>query len=62
MKWESVVNRVAKCELGEKMLVCGRATGWWDKQIKNRIYKTRSIIIYRLLIVGKICGMSTVDY
>ena len=25
MEWESVVNRVAKCELGEKMIVCGRA-------------------------------------
>ena len=23
MEWESVVNRVAKCELGEKMIVCG---------------------------------------
>ena len=25
MEWESVVNRVAKCELGEKMIVCGRS-------------------------------------
>ena len=25
MEWESVVNRVAKCELGEKMIVCDRA-------------------------------------
>ena len=22
MEWESVVNRVAKCELGEKIVVC----------------------------------------
>ena len=29
MEWESVVNRVAKCELGEKMIVCGRAARWW---------------------------------
>ena len=25
VEWESVVNRVAKCELGEKIIVCGRA-------------------------------------
>ena len=25
MEWESVLNRVAKCELGEKITVCGRA-------------------------------------
>ena len=37
MEWESVVNRVAKCELGEKMIVCGRAARWWDEQIKDRI-------------------------
>ena len=30
MEWESVVNRVAKCELGEKIVVCGRAARWWD--------------------------------
>ena len=29
MEWESAVHRVAKCELGEKMIVCGRATRWW---------------------------------
>ena len=28
MEWESVVNRAAKCELGEKMIVCGRAARW----------------------------------
>ena len=32
MEWESVVNRVAKCELGEKMILCGRAARWWDEQ------------------------------
>ena len=25
---ESVVNRVAKCELGEKIVVCGKAGSW----------------------------------
>ena len=37
MEWESVVNRVAKCELGEKMIVCGRAARWWDEQTKDKI-------------------------
>ena len=25
MEWESIVNRVAKSEVGEKMIACGRA-------------------------------------
>ena len=61
MEWESVVNRVAKCELGEKMIVCGRAARWWDEQIKDKI-NTRGKYIRRLLMVGKICGVSIVDY
>ena len=28
MEWESVVNSVTKCGLGEKIIVCGRATRW----------------------------------
>ena len=60
---ESVVNRVAKCELGEKMIVCGRAARWWDEQIKDRINARREVkCIRRLLMVGRICGMSIVDY
>ena len=27
---ESIVNRVAKREVGDKMIVCGRAARWWD--------------------------------
>ena len=36
---ESVINRVRsyKCDLGEKMIVCGRAARWWDEQIKDKI-------------------------
>ena len=42
MEWESVVNRVAKCELGEKMIVCGRAARWWDEQIpQQQLTRTR---------------------
>ena len=27
-KWKSFVNEVAKSEIGEKMIVCGRAAKW----------------------------------
>ena len=58
-EWESIVNRVAKREVGDKMIVCGRAARWWDKEkisLRREVYKE---VIIR---VGKICGMSTVDY
>ena len=50
MEWESVVNRVAKCELGEKMIVCGRATRWWDVQIKDKINARRQV--YKKVVNG----------
>ena len=37
--------------------MCGRAARWWDEQIKAQDSK-----YIRLLIVGKICGVSIVDY
>ena len=43
MEWESIVNRVAKCELGEKMIVCGRAARWWEEQIKDKINGSREV-------------------
>ena len=33
MEWVIIVNRVAKSEVGEKMIVCGRAARWWDNEI-----------------------------
>ena len=51
MEWESVVNRVAKCELGEKMIVCGRAAKWWDKQIKDKINARRQV--YKKVVKGR---------
>ena len=33
-EWESIVNRVAKREVGDKMIVCGRAARCWDNEIK----------------------------
>ena len=35
-EWESIVNRVAKREVGDKMIVCGRAARWWDIEINRR--------------------------
>ena len=43
MEWESAVNRAAKCELGEKMIVCGRAARWWDEQIKDKMNARRQV-------------------
>ena len=36
-EWESIVNRVAKREVGDKTIVCGRAARWWDNEIKEKI-------------------------
>ena len=49
--WESVVNRVAKCELGEKMIVCGRAARWWDEQINDKINARRQV--YKKVVNGR---------
>ena len=31
------MNRVAKMEVGEKMILCGRSARWRDSEIKERI-------------------------
>ena len=51
MEWESVINRVAKCELGEKMIVCRRAARWWDEQIKDKINARR--VVYKKVVNGR---------
>ena len=51
MEWESVVNRVTKCELGEKMKVCGRAARWWDEQSKDKINVRREV--YKKVVHGR---------
>ena len=43
IEWESVVNRVTECELGEKMVVCERAARWWNEQIKDKINASRKV-------------------
>ena len=35
-EWESIVNRVAKREVGEKMIVCGKSARWWDSEVKDK--------------------------
>ena len=35
-EWKRIVNRVAKAEVGEKVIVCGRSVRWWDDEIKGK--------------------------
>ena len=49
--WESIVNRVAKVEVGEKVVVCGRAARWWDDEIKARIEQRREL--YKRILRGE---------
>ena len=53
MECERIVNRVDKRELGEKMIVCGRANRRWDEQIKDRI-NARQKANNKVLTVGNI--------
>ena len=50
-EWESIVNRVAKREVGDKMIVCGRAARWWDKELKEKISLRREV--YKKVIKGR---------
>ena len=49
--WESIVNRVAKAEVGEKVVVCGRAARWWDDEIKAKIEQRREL--YKRILRGE---------
>ena len=46
-EWESIVNRAAKREVGDNMIVRGRAARWWDNE---------KISIRRLLRSGRFVG------
>ena len=35
-EWEQVVKKVAKAEVGEKVVVCGRTVRWWDDELSRR--------------------------
>ena len=45
------MNRVAKMEVGEKVIVCGRSARWWDSEIKERIALRRQL--YQKIISGQ---------
>ena len=49
--WESIVNKVAKAEVGEKVVVCGRAARWWDDEIKAKIEQRREL--YKRILRGE---------
>ena len=37
-----------KTEVGEKMIVCGRADRWWDDEVRVKIEHRRQV--YRLIV------------
>ena len=41
--WEETVKRVASKEIGEKVIVCGKAARWWDTEIKEKIRLRRQV-------------------
>ena len=41
--WEETVKRVASQEIGEKVIVCGKAAKWWDAEIKEKIRLRRQV-------------------
>ena len=43
-EWESIVNRVARDTVGEKVIVCGRSVRWWDDEIKAKIEQRRQAL------------------
>ena len=44
------MNRVAKMEVGEKVIVCGRSARWWDSEITERNALRRQL--YKKVISG----------
>ena len=46
-EWERIVNR----EVGEKIILCGRAARWWDDEIRAKIEHRRQV--YRLIASGQ---------
>ena len=45
LKWESIFNEVDEREVGEKMIVCGRAARCWDDEVKEKIMNRRELYI-----------------
>ena len=55
--WEGIANKVAKAIVGEKMIVCCRASRRWDDEVKA-IIEHRREVIGRLLMARRSCGKS----
>ena len=51
-EWESIVNRVAKREMGEKLIVCGKSARWWDSEVKDKINSRRKL--YKSMLDGNV--------
>ena len=51
-EWECIVNRVAKSEVGKKMIVCGKSARWWDSEVKNKINSRRKV--YKNVLDGNV--------
>ena len=51
-EWESIVNRVAKREVGEKMIVCGKSARWWDSEVKDKTNSRRQL--YKSMLDGNV--------
>ena len=41
--WKKRVTKVAKSVIGEKTVVSGRSTRWWDEKIKGKIKQRREV-------------------
>ena len=42
-EWECIVNRVAKSEVEEKMIVCDKSARWWDSKVKDKTNSRRKV-------------------
>ena len=43
MHGKNVLQSVAKKVIGEKTVVCGRSTRWWDEEIKSKIKQRQEV-------------------
>ena len=51
-KWECIVKRVAKSEVGEKMVVCGESARRLVSKVKDKINSRRKV--YKNVLGGSI--------
>ena len=57
-EWECMVNRVAKSEVGKKMIVCGKSAWWWESEVKDENNFRRKV--YKNVLRG--CEDAVEDY